>query len=265
VQEEEGGAKPRWPAWYAPVAWVCALVLAILATLLLVLGLSAAGVDRDYPGLQVAQAVVQNAAFVGTGLFFASRRGPLRAADFGLRTAPLRTLLIWGGLALVGLLALDIVYDMLVPSADQSVAKPFKGEGAGVLLLAGLTIVAVVPFVEEFFFRGFLYRALRTRLGVTAAALIDGVLFFGLAHLAGSNLEALPPIAVGGVGLCLVYERTGSLYAAIGVHAGINAVGFAGEVGGGAWIVSLATGLAMIVGSFLLARRPSPRGAPAAG
>jgi membrane protease YdiL (CAAX protease family) len=87
-----------------------------------------------------------------------------------------------------------------------------------------LAVIVVAPVTEEFFFRGFFYRALRTRLSVWAAALIDG-LVFGALHFQGPNSAViLPVIAVFGVGQCLVYERTGSLFAVIAIHAAFNTV-----------------------------------------
>ena len=59
-------------------------------------------------------------------------------------------------------------------------------------------MIVVAPVAEELFFRGFFYRALRTRLGVTSAALIDGAVF-GALHFQGADTAIiLPVIAVFG-------------------------------------------------------------------
>ena len=102
-------------------------------------------------------------------------------------------------------------------------------------------MIVVAPTAEEFFFRGFFYRALRTRMGVLAAALLDGLLF-GAIHYSGSKTAVLLPVlALLGFMFCLVYERTGTLFATIGLHALNNCVaygagthewGVAGAVGG---------------------------------
>jgi membrane protease YdiL (CAAX protease family) len=87
-----------------------------------------------------------------------------------------------------------------------------------------LAVIVVAPVAEEIFFRAFFYRALRTRLPVLSAALIDG-LVFGVLHFQGIDTAIiLPVIAVFGVGQCLVYERTGSLFAVIAIHAAFNTV-----------------------------------------
>ena len=90
-------------------------------------------------------------------------------------------------------------------------------------------IICVAPVAEEFFFRGFFYRALRSRYSMLVAALIDGLLF-GVIHFDFSGADALlivPPLAVLGFMFCLVYERTGSLYPVIALHALNNAIAFA--------------------------------------
>jgi membrane protease YdiL (CAAX protease family) len=76
------------------------------------------------------------------------------------------------------------------------------------------------PIVEELFFRGIIFRALRTRCSLRTAACISGLLF-GALH---GNWVSLLPITVLGMVLALVAERAGTLYASIlihGVHNGI--------------------------------------------
>ena len=101
-------------------------------------------------------------------------------------------------------------------------------EGTLGLIAAGFMVICVAPFAEEFFFRGFFYRALRSRYSILVAALIDGLLF-GVIHWDFTSAEALlivPPLAALGFMFCLVYERTGSLYPVIALHALNNAIAF---------------------------------------
>lgn len=85
---------------------------------------------------------------------------------------------------------------------------------AGMVALAGL----VAPFVEELAFRGLLYRWLRDRFGLWVGA--------GASALAFSVLHGIPALipalAALGVVLAVVYERSGSLWPAIIVHAAYN-------------------------------------------
>jgi membrane protease YdiL (CAAX protease family) len=96
------------------------------------------------------------------------------------------------------------------------------------MVAAGFMVICVAPVAEEFFFRGFFYRALRSRWSVLGAAGIDGLLF-GVIHYDFSGADALlilPPLAVLGFIFCLVYERTGSIYPTIAMHSLNNAIAF---------------------------------------
>ena len=106
---------------------------------------------------------------------------------------------------------------LLTPEGDQSVTEDLGAdESTLALVAAGIVVIVVAPIAEEFFFRGFFYRALRSRLGILAAAAIDG-LVFGLIHFTGPDtLELLPILGALGFMFCLVYERTGTLYSVIG-------------------------------------------------
>ena len=75
------------------------------------------------------------------------------------------------------------IYSAIVsPDAEQTVAQDLgANEGTFGLIVAGFMVICVAPFAEEFFFRGFFYRALRSRYSVLVAALIDGLLF-GIIH-----------------------------------------------------------------------------------
>jgi membrane protease YdiL (CAAX protease family) len=84
-------------------------------------------------------------------------------------------------------------------------------------------VIGVAPPVEEFFFRGFLYQSLRTRLGVLGGAVVSG-LIFGAIHF---KPEFLIPLASLGFLLAWLFEKTGSLWPCIAVHAINNTLAFA--------------------------------------
>ncbi|MDI6817412.1 MAG: type II CAAX endopeptidase family protein [Actinomycetota bacterium] len=89
------------------------------------------------------------------------------------------------------------------------------GAGTTGFIIAVLMVVVLAPIVEELFFRGFLYQALRQRWGANVAIVASGVLF-SLAHF---SLYLLVPIAVIGFALAYLYERTDSLGPPIILHA----------------------------------------------
>jgi uncharacterized protein len=116
----------------------------------------------------------------------------------------------------------------------------------------------VAPVAEELFFRAFFYRALRTRLPVWSAALIDG-LVFGSLHFQGlDSAIILPVIAVFGVGQCLVYERTGSLFAVIAIHAAFNTVAMLSIAPLPAILIGVSVILGCLLAPLKVGRGPSP-------
>jgi membrane protease YdiL (CAAX protease family) len=83
--------------------------------------------------------------------------------------------------------------------------------------------VMIAPLFEELLFRAILYRWLAGRFGIAAGAIISG-LVFGLVHF---SIFAFLPIALLGIVLALVLERTGNLWSCIALHAVFNAGQFA--------------------------------------
>ena len=65
---------------------------------------------------------------------------------------------------------LAAIYSVVVqPDAEQTVAEDLGAdEGTFGLIAAGFMVICVAPVAEEFFFRGFFYRALRARYSVAA-------------------------------------------------------------------------------------------------
>lgn len=257
--------RPQWPWWFA----LAGFFVGIAGTLLLVgivgaVLVAATGSDADSPAFVVLGTLFQGLAFGATALFFASRVARPKAWHFGLRGAPLWPTVGWASLAVVVFYVLTILYGLIVtPDTEQETVKQLGGDsGTFGLIVAGLMVIAVAPVVEEFFFRGFFYRALRNRFSWATAAVIDGLLF-GSIHYSGNGLDGLlilPPLAVLGILFCLVYERTGTLLAPIGMHALNNTIAFAAQADGG-WRVSVVVGPLVLAGLVLAGRRlpPAPR------
>jgi uncharacterized protein len=89
-------------------------------------------------------------------------------------------------------------------------------------IITYLTIFAVVfgPVIEELFFRGFMYRAIKERWGFKAAIFSSSALF---AFLHG-NVIGFLPIMILGMLLAYLFEKTGTLVASCAVHILHNGV-----------------------------------------
>ncbi len=183
------------------------------------------------------------------------RQHRLRAYDLGLRrTAPGRAVgLVLGAIFLVGITNALWLHGVLgQPTRSLGITlHPSPVE----TVLIGIQMAVSAPIVEEIFFRGLLYRALRNRMRVLPAALIAGFVF-GAVHGMAYPLNTLPPRMVFGLIACLLYERTGSLYPSIALHGLVDGAGFEAAITGHISIAFAAYGaLALILLAYALIRR----------
>jgi hypothetical protein len=257
------GVRPQWPWWYAPLGFVSGGITGFITAGILWVAL---GVNdpADSPGAIVAGTVLLDGSLVGAALLFASFVRRPQPWHFGLRRTRFWPAVGWAALGMLSFYVFAAVYSYaLDPHVQQTVAKDLgAGDSTLGLIAAGLMIICVAPFCEEFFFRGFFYGALRTKFSVVVAALIDG-LVFGLIHFEGGTdgLLIVPPLAVLGFTFCLVYERTRSLWPVIALHSVNNSIAYAAQADGGA--VSAVLGPLMVLACVLAPRLQRPAPAPA--
>ena len=91
---------------------------------------------------------------------------------------------------------------------DDELPQSLGVDESDVALIAVAVLVCVgAPIVEELFFRGFFFTALRSWRGMWPAAIITG-LVFGSIHAGSSDPAFLLPLAVFGFALCLLYVKT---------------------------------------------------------
>jgi membrane protease YdiL (CAAX protease family) len=103
------------------------------------------------------------------------------------------------------------------PAVQLYIEARGRGDWIGLGILA-LGAVAVAPVVEEVLFRGFLFGALRERIGPKAGAVAASAIFAAF-HV---YPEVVVPIFFVGLVLNLVYLRTGSLVHPILFHVLFN-------------------------------------------
>jgi len=256
---------PAWPWWFSLVGFLVGFLGSqILLSIPIALLSSGGSPDTSSPGIVVLGTLALGVGLLGSAYFLASRVAPPRPWHFGLRGTRFWPAVGWAAVGLVAFFLLSAVYAAVVqPDAEQTTVQDLGGDkGTFGLVIAGLMVVVVAPVVEEIFFRGFFYRALRTRLGALSAAAIDGVVF-GSIHFqfdGADGLLILPPLMLLGFVYCLVYEKTGSLFPVIGLHAFNNALAYGIQADDG-WQVSLVAGPLMLA-AVALAPRLLPRTPP---
>lgn len=116
--------------------------------------------------------------------------------------------------ALLVILSITAKFFHYQPPPQAVVEIYLKEQMRSMLLLFTLFVAVLGPVMEELFFRGFAYKAIRSQWGVWQAALITA-LFFSLLH---ANLVALVPIFFLGLFLAWLYEKSGSLVPGMVAH-----------------------------------------------
>lgn len=136
-----------------------------------------------------------------------------RVVAAGLAGTVAMFLLADGASSLIGHLLHSNHEQVAIQMIKQIVDSPGK------IVVVILTVI-VAPVCEEIIFRVFVFNAALRYMRFWPAAIVSGVLF-GAAHL--DKIEFFP-LALGGIVLCFVYDRTRNAYASMIAHAGFNAV-----------------------------------------
>jgi membrane protease YdiL (CAAX protease family) len=256
--ELPAAAGPQWPLWYAPAALFGSFAAIGVAGIPLLPVILTFGISEAVAGIALlALLLVQDGLLVLAAVLFASMKRTPRRWHFGIRATRLWPTVGWGLLAFALMMAFEFGYIELF-GMDQTNVDELGEDNLVAGFAVSMAVIVVAPVSEEIFFRAFFYRALRTRLPIWSAALIDGIVF-GSLHFQGIDTAIiLPVIAVFGVGQCLVYERTGSLFAVIAIHAAFNTVAMVSVAPLPAVLIGVLVVLGCLIAPLKAGRWPSP-------
>jgi uncharacterized protein len=265
-------AEVPWPLWTAPAAVLTGLVAGVLGSVVVAGIGGAAGTSHTTPAISLISDVVFDAAFVVVALYFASLGRRPRPWEFGYRRVAPALGVAAFFLAGIGYYVVTAAYQSIVKlhGTDKLPQDLGVGTSTAALIGAAVFVCVIAPIAEEFFFRGFIFGALRRwhitiagrDVGTWVAAVLTGILF-GLAHTGSAAAQYLIPLGFLGFVLCLVRWKTGSLYPCMALHSvnnslalGVNELHWsAGEIVG-----LIAGGLAVVAAVTLpLAARAAPR------
>ncbi len=210
---------PLWKRiWDFPLVTLLvavALTAAVIAAVTIGSGVLAAAMGMDVPEPVAMVAVI--AALIGLQKLVLRRLGARRHDDLPFAAAP-------RGLAL-GTLAAFVLFSVIVGIAALAGAYVIVGWGGlsnWVFLIFAAGISA--GFVEEFIFRGVLFRWMEEFAG-SWAALVTTSALFGLVHIGNDNATWFSSLTIAieaGLMLGGAYMLTRSLWAPIGLHFGWN-------------------------------------------
>ena len=220
-----GGALPA-------ITWGPGQTLIGLAALLMVVIAGSVVIDAFDPDLESLGSVLGLQTLLAVSLagvaFLVARPGSLTPAPLlGLRRPPVPSVKPAIGAYLVYIACAIVIALLLAPEQDDVTQELGYGESDVGDVVIGFFIIGVAPVTEELFFRGFMFGGMRRQLPFAAAAAIPSAIW-GLFHFTGAGTWGVVlQLAVFGLVLSWLYERTGSIWPCIAVHAFNNALAFA--------------------------------------
>ncbi|NLJ73096.1 MAG: CPBP family intramembrane metalloprotease [Syntrophomonadaceae bacterium] len=192
------------------------------------------GLGRDVLGFNTSERllanfytgfVVQFTAMVGLVLLVTILIRKAVLSDIGLNRISWDDFIkygLMGGFILIVvifILGLPINYFQpnLEPQAFETMLRTSVSHSDIILLFIIGAILG--PFAEELFFRGMMYPVFRNKFGSIAGMVLAGAVF-GLLHF---DAWRAIPLAVGGIILCYIYEKTNSVLITTVAHGFWNA------------------------------------------
>jgi len=209
--------EPSTGARSPAIGWALIAVSVMISATLILFGPQIAGLmpmTSELGGMALVYAIIF-APMIALGLVFARLDGfsALRRGDAAGA---------WAGIGIAsGMLGLGMAA-LLSRLAGTLVA----GQGAplGGLIVAGVAMVLFQTASEEIFFRGWVMKALESRVGVAAAIGLSSLFFMAFHVLTGPRAPmTLVNLLLGGVWFGLLAWRSGGLIAPVLAHFGWNA------------------------------------------
>ncbi len=190
--------------------------------------------DPEALAIVLGANLVLEVALIGVAVLFSVGRHRASWAHLGFR--PPEKGGFWLPLAILGAAYFIIgVYFSIIsavgvePLEPQSTVPETAFDSPIVLPIAVVLVLLFAPLMEETFFRGFIFGALRFRWGLLPGALVSGFLFSALHFDVGS----LIPFAAIGALFAWSYAYSGSLFASMAAHFLFNGIGLLASLAGG--------------------------------
>jgi membrane protease YdiL (CAAX protease family) len=225
---------PPWRVWTAPAAIGMGLVVGLFASVFVGIAARASGssITNPTPAVTLISDFLFDAGLVGVALYLATLHGRPRPSDFGYRKVAPGFAIGAFFAAGLGYYALSAGYAQLVHLPPDKLPKELGVSNSTAALIGATVFVCVIaPIAEEFFFRGFIFGALRRwrielagrNVGTWVAAIVTGIIF-GAFHTASAPAQYLIPLGFLGFVLCLLRWWTRSLYPGMALHSVNNSL-----------------------------------------
>lgn len=145
--------------------------------------------------------------------------------DVGLNRFPLNywgPIVGWTVVSIIVSILLVLVMELMGIGVENSKTESIQSHMTPLnFLIAFVSASIISPVYEEIFYRGFLYRLLRSKLGIATGMLVSSFIFM-IVHLPTYNV--LPVTFVSGLIFSWTYEKTGSVIPGIIIHGTFNGI-----------------------------------------
>jgi membrane protease YdiL (CAAX protease family) len=205
--------------WTVGDTWTGLFLFVLLIASLLVIAI----VWRGASFLQSVGLVVSELLYLTPVLYILAKRR-ISLSTLGFRSFDKNSLALGCGLfvmAYVLIILHNLILTLAGVTTQGEMINALLGrlDNPGWLVFVGIVLA---PFVEETFFRGFLFAGFRQRLGWQKSALFTSAIF-AVAHL---QLVALIPTFILGYLLAYIFHRSNSLWPGIILHFTVNSMAF---------------------------------------
>ncbi|MBM7604968.1 membrane protease YdiL (CAAX protease family) [Metabacillus crassostreae] len=220
--------------FYLKSPWTWKVLVKLLILVLVIVPIFVEYLLKEY-----LLAILQNDLYSGTliglimsiifmlGLYFiAIRPNNLSWKEVGLKRFPTnywKAIIGWTSILIVISIAMVVVIEILLSvGPDNSKTDSLQSRMTFLNFLIGFVSAAIIsPLYEEIFYRGFLYRFLRSKFGITISMLSSSFIFM-IVHIPTFN--TLPINFVSGLIFAWTYEKSGSIVPAIIIHGIFNGI-----------------------------------------
>ena len=143
---------------------------------------------------------------------------PINISHFGFDKKNIRNISIWGSIGFIILILLNFPYKIIL--GIQNIPQEHfieNQQGIHFVFLFLIIAVIMIPFVEELFYRAYLFRLVKNEFG-TVSGYVVSTGFFALGH------KFSTPSLINSLIFCYIYDRTGLIGTSIIAHALLNSV-----------------------------------------
>ncbi|MFJ7310730.1 CPBP family intramembrane glutamic endopeptidase [Peribacillus frigoritolerans] len=157
--------------------------------------------------------------------FIALRPKKLSWSEVGIKKFTVKDwkiIVVFSVILMVGAVIIVVLTSFIGNSWENSKTEAIQQKVTFVTVLIAFISAAVIsPIYEEIFYRGFLYRWLRTRIGFIGAILLSSTIFT-IIHIPTYNV--MPVNFFSGIIFALAYERTNSIWPSVIIHGLTNGI-----------------------------------------